>query len=64
MLIEIIISLAYAEMYLALAILFRRFSFELYDTIRERDIDLSRDYFVGETKKESPGARIKIVSEN
>ena len=63
MLIEIIISLAYAEMYLALAILFRRFSFELYNTIRERDIDLSRDYFVGETKKESPGARIKIVLE-
>ena len=50
-------------MYLALAVLFRRFNCELYDTIRERDIDLSRDYFVGETKKESQGVRVKIVSE-
>ena len=50
-------------MYLALAILFRRLSFELYDTTRERDIDLSKDYFVGETKKESRGVRVKVVWE-
>ena len=63
MLADVIVSLAYAEMYLALAVLFKRLSFELYDTTRERGIDLSRDYFVGETKKESPGVRVKIVWE-
>lgn len=55
-------SLAYAEMSIVLSVLFRRFEFELYETSRERDIDLSRDCFVGKSMKESPGMRVKIVA--
>lgn len=54
-------SLAYAEMYISLAMLFRRFDLQLYETYRARDIDLVRDCFVGETKKESPGVRVRLA---
>jgi hypothetical protein len=34
-------SLARAELYTAIATIFRRYDMELYDTIRERDINLA-----------------------
>ena len=53
---------AYAELYLALTVLIRRFEFRLYDTVRERDVDAVRDCFVGETHPASPGIRVEIVA--
>ena len=54
-------SLAYAEMYFTVAIVFRRFEFELYDVVRERDIDCARDAFVPVSKPESKGVRVKVI---
>ena len=54
-------SLAYAEMYISLAVIFRRFDLQLYKTYRERDVDLVRDCFVGETAKGSPGVRVTLA---
>lgn len=53
-------SLAYAELYTAIATLFRRFDFELVDVVRERDIDAMRDCFIGEPSLESPGVRVTL----
>ena len=52
-------SFALAELYIIIACLFRRFDLELYDTIRERDIDVARDCFIGEVPPGSVGVRIK-----
>lgn len=52
-------SFALAELYIIIACLFRRFDLELYDTIRERDIDVVRDCFIGEVAPNSVGVRIK-----
>ncbi|KAI0450824.1 cytochrome P450 [Xylaria acuta] len=53
------INLAHAELYIALASLFHRREFELYDTVRERDVDFTRDFFVGETSASAKGVRVK-----
>jgi hypothetical protein len=56
-------SLAYAELYLVLDTVFRRFDLELFDTIREGDVDHSRDYFVGRVLPKSKGVRVKVLRE-
>ncbi|KAI1356037.1 cytochrome P450 [Xylaria sp. FL0043] len=55
------INLAHAELYIALAALFHQREFELHDTVRERDVDFSRDFFVGETSASAKGVRVKYV---
>ncbi|TVY80571.1 Cyrochrome P450 monooxygenase [Lachnellula suecica] len=50
-------NLARAEIYLTLATIFRRYKVELFDTIRERDIDLKYDHFLPYPSKESRGVR-------
>lgn len=50
-----------AELYLISATIFRRFDLELYDTLRERDIDIARDSFLGEPSLGSKGVRVKLV---
>lgn len=55
-------SLALAELYIVIASLFRRFELELYDTVRERDVDSVRDFFIGESSPESHGIRVKAVA--
>ncbi|KAI0169405.1 putative flavonoid 3-hydroxylase [Hypoxylon sp. FL1284] len=55
------INFAYAELYIVLASLFRRRHLELYNTIRERDIDIVRDCFVGEPSPDTKGVRIRIT---
>ncbi|KAI3333842.1 cytochrome P450 [Ustulina deusta] len=55
------INLAHAELYIAIATIFRRREFELHDTVRERDVDFSRDFFVGETSASSKGVRVKYT---
>lgn len=54
-------SLANAEIYLASAFLIRRFNFELYDVIKERDVDVVRDCFVGLTRPDTKGVRFKVL---
>ncbi|KAK5135452.1 hypothetical protein LTR08_005240 [Meristemomyces frigidus] len=49
------INLAYAEMYFAIATLITAFDFELFDVVRERDIDYTSDCFLGEARADSPG---------
>lgn len=55
------INLAWAEMYLALAHVITQFDMQVYDTTRERDILIDRDFFVGIPKPESKGIRAKVV---
>ncbi|KAI0536933.1 cytochrome P450 [Xylaria digitata] len=55
------INLAHAELCIALATLFRHREFELHDTVRERDVDFTRDFFVGETSAASKGVRVKYA---
>ncbi|KAI5922175.1 putative flavonoid 3-hydroxylase [Camillea tinctor] len=56
-------NFAYAELYVVIASVFRRKSFELHDTIRERDVDIVRDCFLGETAHNTKGVRIKYSKE-
>ncbi|KAI0593579.1 putative flavonoid 3-hydroxylase [Biscogniauxia sp. FL1348] len=52
------INLAMAQLHIVLALVFRRDDLQLFDTIRERDIDIVRDCFSGEVSKETKGVRI------
>ncbi|KAI9675999.1 MAG: hypothetical protein M1817_000742 [Caeruleum heppii] len=54
--------LAYAELYIGLASLFRRYNMELYGTDRQ-DIDCSRDRFVPRPKLGSLGVRALVRAE-
>lgn len=54
--------IAYTELYLALAMIFRRFELQLFDTNRERDIDIQRDCFLGEPDIKTQGVRVKVVA--
>jgi hypothetical protein len=54
-------SLSYAELYLGLAAVLRRFELELYDTVRERDVDTVRDCFVGMPTPEAKGVRVRVL---
>ena len=53
-------NLAYAEFYMVLATVFRRLgtSMKLYDTVRERDVDITRDFFIASPCLESKGVRL------
>jgi hypothetical protein len=53
-----------AEMYMTVATILRRFDLELYDTVRERDIDVVRDCFLGEPSFESKGVGVKLASKS
>jgi hypothetical protein len=53
--------LAHAELYLAVASVFRRFTFELYDTDLS-DIELKHDFFLPSPKLDSEGLRVKVTS--
>ncbi|KAF1817444.1 cytochrome P450 [Eremomyces bilateralis CBS 781.70] len=51
------------ELRVTLAVVFRRFELELYETIRERDVDNQRDCFLGESMPDSPGIRVRVLKE-
>lgn len=42
-----------------LAGVFRRFDLDVYEVIRERDIDFSRDCFIGQPSTKSKGVRVQ-----
>lgn len=54
-------ELAYMELYVAIATLFRRFEIELYETTRE-DVDFVLDMVVPMPRRESKGVRAVIKS--
>jgi cytochrome P450 len=54
------INLAWAELYLVMAIIFRRFEFDIAGVSRERDIDVDRDLVLPVNKKESKGVIVKV----
>ena len=53
-----ILSLAKAELYIAIATIFRRYHMELYDTIRERDINIAYDGFLPQPSRGNKGVRV------
>ncbi|RDA94541.1 hypothetical protein CP533_2745 [Ophiocordyceps camponoti-saundersi (nom. inval.)] len=53
------LHLAYAELYLTIATIVRRFDLELFETRRE-DIVHYREYTLGRPKKPSAGLRVKV----
>ena len=53
------VSLASAELYVALATVFRRFEFELYGT--SRDVDAKHDFFVLSPRLDSKGMRVLVM---
>jgi len=53
------INLAYAELYLPLATVFREFDLELYETTRE-DVDIVHDFFDGSPRLDSKGVRVLV----
>ncbi|KAI3318956.1 putative cytochrome P450 [Xylariaceae sp. AK1471] len=55
------INLANVELYRVLATLFRRFTFELYDTDIS-DIEIAHDFFVPSPKLDTKGLRVKVTS--
>lgn len=59
-------NLAMAEIYMALATLFRKFGtkMQLYDTVRERDVDVKHDFFVTNPSLNSRGVRVILHSDS
>jgi hypothetical protein len=55
-------SLAYSELYLGLACVFRRFEIALFETTK-RDVEIVHDFFIGQVEMDSKGIRAKIVGE-
>lgn len=65
-------NLAYAELYILLAGIFRQYeifdgtgkqtlpTLALYDTVKERDVDVKSDYLVPFPEKGSKGIRVKV----
>lgn len=54
-------NLAYAELYLGVAAMLRRFELALDDVVRERDIDTVRDCFVGMPSPKAKGVNIRVL---
>lgn len=52
-------QLAYAELYIGISTLFRRFDFQLFDTDREA-VDLYMDNFVPRPKPGTKGVRVRV----
>ena len=53
-------NLALAEIYMTLASVFRRFEMELWETSRERDVDVKYDFVSPFPSLDSPGVRVLI----
>ena len=54
------INLAYAQVYIVLACVLRRFEMALCDVRYERDVKAVRDCFIGEPQVKSPGVRVTL----
>lgn len=56
------INLAWAELYLVLANVFRRFEFDVSQVIRQRDVDVSKDLIMGVPSPDSKGIIVKVLA--
>ena len=56
------INLAWAELYLVIAKVFRQFKFDVSQVVRERDIDVARDVILGVPRSDSKGAVVKVMT--
>ena len=56
------INLAWAELYLILATVFRRFDFDVSSVVRERDIDVAADMIMGVPAPDSKGIIVKVLA--
>ena len=54
-------NLAWAELYLIVAAVFRRFEFQLQDVEKERDIDIVRDNIFSSESRDSQGMMVKVL---
>ena len=52
-------SLAYAEMYITVATIFRRFDMQLYETTYA-DIEPAHEYHIPQVRKESKGVQVLV----
>lgn len=50
--------MAYAQLYIVLACVLRRFDLSLHDVVYERDIEAKRDCFIGEPRLDSSGVHV------
>ncbi|PQE31548.1 Trichodiene oxygenase protein [Rutstroemia sp. NJR-2017a WRK4] len=55
------INLAWAELYLTVAMVFQRFDFDVTEVVRERDIDAARDVIMGVPRSDSNGVVVKVL---
>ena len=55
------INLAWAELYLTLANVFRRFDFDVSQVDRERDVDVAKDVIMGVPSRDSKGIIVKVL---
>ena len=53
-------SLAYAQLYIVLACILRRFELSLHDVIYERDVEAKRDCFIGEPDLDNHGVHVTL----
>lgn len=58
------LNLAWAELYLIVAALLRRYELEMQGTARERDVDVVRDYRAGLLSAKSRGLEVKLELRN
>ena len=56
---SIIDSLAYAEMYVTVATVFRRFDMELFETTYA-DIEVAHEFHIPQVKRGSKGVRVLV----
>jgi hypothetical protein len=52
--------MAYAQLYIVLASVLRRFELQLHDVVYERDVESTRDCFIGEARMESQGVHVTL----
>ncbi len=55
------LNLAWAEMYLTVAAIFRRFDFDIADVVRHRDVDCVRDCLTAASARTSPGVIVRVL---
>lgn len=54
------LSLAYMELFIGLAHIFRKFRFQLYETDKS-DVVAIHDFFLPSPKMDSKGVRVKVI---
>jgi hypothetical protein len=56
-------NLAMSELYFGLAMIWRRFELEIWDTVEKRDVLTSHDCFLGMPDLGSEGIKARVVGE-